>query len=249
MLQKIKTLLTNKKSEFKKLCLVNELHLDYKSNRKSFSILKDIFYNREYADYFPFYKDAVIVDIGGHFGFFSIFASKNSGRNSNIISIEPSRNNYIQLKKNILSCHINNMTQLNIGIGEESGFIKLYAGNTANHSICRNNPLLLDDNSNFEEVEVKTLEHLILEHNLNKVDFLKMDCEGAEYTIIQNTPSYIFDRITTISMEFHDLKNENFTTELILNQLIENGFKIVKFNFSKTSMNLNYGKIIGTKQL
>jgi hypothetical protein len=48
-------------------------------------------------------------------------------------------------------------------------------------------------------------------------------------------------------MEFHDLKDNRFTGETIIKILVEKGFKIVKYKFDKTLMNLNYGKIIGTK--
>ena len=86
-----------------------------------------------------------------------------------------------------------------------------------------------------------------MENKLEKVDFLKIDCEGAEYSILENTPGNIYDRITTISMEFHDLKEKYFTGEHLIRTLIMNGFKIVKYEYERTYMDLNYGKIIGTK--
>jgi hypothetical protein len=104
-----------------------------------------------------------------------------------------------------------------------------------------------NQSDDYELVEAKTLEEIVLENKLGKVDFLKMDCEGAEYSILENTPGNIYDRITTISMEFHDLRDNNCTGEHLIRILIKNGFKIVKYKYERTHMNLNYGKITGTK--
>jgi FkbM family methyltransferase len=153
----------------------------------------------------------------------------------------------LNLEKNIKECSIINIRNLNLAISGKSGISKLYTGETPNHSLFENYILNKDKNMGFEEVKVKTLEDLIVENNLEKIDFLKMDCEGAEYEILGNTPGYIYDRILTISMEFHDLKDSHYTGENLAGILIKNGFRIVKFEYEKTSMNLNYGKMIATK--
>lgn len=246
MLNEIIRLVKGEKKIFYNLCRTNNLTLSYEDNKTEFVILQDIFRNREYSDYFPFYKNVTILDIGAHYGYFSIFAKHNSEEGSKIIAVEPNKGNYKQFKKNILDCKLDNIRCYNYAIGEKSGVSKLYHGHNPNHSIVESY-LLTNEKSDFEEVEVKTLEEFILETDLKRIDFMKMDCEGAEYSIFSSTPNYIFDRITTISMEFHDLKDKNFTVEDIIGKLLENKFRIVKFNYEATSMNLNYGKLIGTK--
>ena len=246
MINELKRLIKREKKIFLTFCQSNNLLLNYQSNKNEFGILKAIFENREYSDYFPFYKKVNIIDIGAHYGYFSIFAKNNTDKNSIIIAIEPNKSNFKHLEKNIRDCKISNIRSFNYAIGGKSGLSKLYQGQTPNHSIVENY-ILLKQNRGFEEIEVKTLEEFINENNLDKIDFLKMDCEGAEYSILENTPNYIYDKIITISMEFHDLKDNNYTGENLCKILIKNGFEIVKYNYEKTSMNLNYGKIIGTK--
>lgn len=248
MLQKIKNILVSKKNEFRKLGVINGINLNYVSNKSELNLLKDIFYNREYSDYFPFYTKATIIDIGAHYGYFSIFASKNLDKSSRIFSIEPSSTNFNQLNTNIKDCKVTNVNSFNMAIGKEQGEVKLYKSKSVNHSIFKDYSLL-KKNLGYEDVKTNTLENIIKNNNLDKIDFLKMDCEGAEYSILENTPTYIFDKIQTISLEFHDLKDNNNTAQKILDILTENNFKIVKFHYSKTSLNLNYGKIIGTKNL
>lgn len=246
MISSIKNFIKGKKRIFYDLCRSNNLTLNYLDNQTEIEILKDIFCDREYADFFPFYKKATIIDIGAHFGYFSIFAKNNLDQDSKIFAIEPNKENFKNLEKNILDCRISNISCYNYAIGDINGNSKLYQGQKTNYSII-DNYLLSDNNTEFEEVKVRTLEEFINELGLKHIDFIKMDCEGAEYSIFNSMPDSIFDRITTISMEFHDLKDKNFTAQDLISKLTKNKFRLVKFHYEKTSMNLNYGKIIGTK--
>jgi len=213
MITKFKKILKRKRGLFQNICKSNNINLNYTENFTEFEILKNIFYEREYSDFFPFYQKVTIMDIGAHYGYFSIFASNNTDKDSEIIAIEPSKNNFKNLIKNISDCKIDNIKCFNIAIGDKNGISKLYAGKNPNHSIIKNYKLA---NNKYEEVEEKTLETIINELNLNKIDFLKIDCEGAEYQIFDSTPDSIFDKITTISMEFHDIKNKDFTAEKLI---------------------------------
>jgi FkbM family methyltransferase len=212
MISRFKKLIKGEKKIFSELCRTNNLGLNYHINKNEFGTLKSIFEEREYSDYFPFYKKVNIIDIGAHYGYFSIFSKNNTDKNSSIIAVEPGKSNFKRLLKNIEDCKLTNISCYNYAIGGNSGLSKLHHGLTLNNSIVENYSLLSRDES-YEEVEVKTLEELIIENKLEEIEFMKMDCEGAEYSILENTPRYIFDRIITISMEFHDLKDNNFTGE------------------------------------
>jgi FkbM family methyltransferase len=48
-----------------------------------------------------------------------------------------------------------------------------------------------------------TLESIIQEHNLPRIDYLKVDIEGSEYDFLDYTPDYIYDKINKIAIEFH----------------------------------------------
>ena len=209
-------------------------------------ILSDIFEGREYSDYFPFYKKVTIIDIGAHYAYFSIFANKNTNNQSTIFAIEPSIMNFEKMTSNINKNKIENIIGLNCALGTKNENATLYLGNTSNNSLISDYSLLKKEKS-IEKIEIKTLDTIISENKIDKIDFLKMDCEGSEYLILENINAQTFDKISTISMEFHDLKNEKYTDETLLNILINNNFKIVKYQYNKTSMGLNYGKIIASK--
>jgi len=239
-------LLFNKRKRFAHICAISKMELDYKTNRSALSILEDIFVRREYSDYFPFHEDATIVDIGAHYGYFSIFASLNSGKQSKIYAVEPSKDNFIKLNRNIKSCNIHNIQTEQIAIIDVNGSSQLYGERSVNHSLLKEYALL--GNNNFSQtVETYTLDHFLKERSIPYVDFLKLDCEGAEYPIIMNTPSEVFLKIKTISMEFHDLGAYNYKPQSLTTKLKKEGYEIVKYTFEKTNQNLNFGKIIGIK--
>jgi len=53
-------------------------------------------------------------------------------------------------------------------------------------------------------VRVATLPQLLAEHGIPQVDFLKLDCEGAEGLILPSLPDALLRSVRAIAMEFHD---------------------------------------------
>ena len=61
---------------------------------------------------------------------------------------------------------------------------------------------------------------------INSIDFLKLDCEGAEYEILFKCPDKILNRIKIISMEYHEIdKKRNKKT--LIRFLKSKGFKVI----------------------
>lgn len=49
-----------------------------------------------------------------------------------------------------------------------------------------------------------TLQSFIDTHKIEQIDFLKLDCEGAEGLILHSTPLHYLKKIRKLAMEFHD---------------------------------------------
>lgn len=233
-----------REKRFLAICQKNHLTLDYITNKEGYSIFKSVFESREYANYFPFYKQATIIDIGGHFGYFSLFASNQTHPKSKIYTIEPSKLNYNQLNKNIQDSGKKNIQSFHLAIGGENKNCELFLGTSENNSIFHNYSLLNQQKREKDRIKMQTLEHFMKNNQIEKVDFLKLDCEGAEYEIIASTPKSIFEKIDRVVMEFHDVQGLSHHPEDILKKLSHVGFHIMKFNYQPTTQNLNYGKII-----
>jgi FkbM family methyltransferase len=233
------------KNDFEVICKANHLLLDYALNKKEVVILRDIFEARAYADYFPFYQKVTIIDIGAHYGYFSLFACRNADPASLIFAFEPEHNNYRALCSNIEKNKADNIHPFNCAIGGTNEMSRLYIGRSPNNSLLQHYSLATADR--YAETETKTLSQIISENDIRQIDFLKMDCEGSEYAILETMPGRIFDLISTVSMEFHDLKSAERNGQYIVNLLRKNHFEIVRYTYDHTTMGLNYGRIIATK--
>ena len=64
------------------------------------------------------------------------------------------------------------------------------------------------------------------ENNIEKCNFLKLDCEGAEYEIIEKLPLKYFKMIEKMVIEYHMFDLHPELLEKLKNKLLENNFKL-----------------------
>ncbi|TDJ53716.1 MAG: FkbM family methyltransferase [Nitrospina sp.] len=81
-----------------------------------------------------------------------------------------------------------------------------------------------------EETRVNrvTLEDIFETYGLERYDFLKMDCEGAEYDIFYNCPDGILARIDQIAMEVHHGAEPGRNTDALERFFNDKGFKTLR---------------------
>ncbi len=248
MKDRIRQLLLGEKKDFQLLCRESALKLDYNLNRQGVPVAKAIFRGREYADYFPFYEEATVVDVGAHFGYFALFAFKNLPPSAKILAVEAEKGNLDVLKANIVANGCQNISAHYLAMAGESGERTLHRSRAENNSLLQDYALL-DDTNEGVTVSALSLGEFMEQNALNRIDFLKLDCEGAEYEILLKASNEVLAKIETISMEFHDLKTLENSSWKLVERLESAGFRIVKYMHEPTRRNLNYGKLIGTRRL
>ena len=123
-----------------------------------------------------------VIDIGAHIGTYTTFAAEKIGSTGKVISIEPESRNYNQLCQNIELNKFKNVISKNIALSDHAGLQKLYVSNTysGRHSL-----IFKQDENSYSEVQVKTLDSLLEELNVKKVDIIKIDTEGSEISILK----------------------------------------------------------------
>ncbi len=147
-------------------------------------------------------KNDVVLEIGAHIGSFSVYSSKKAKK---VYSFEPMPENFELLKQNIKLNRCINVQPIQKAVSdkkETAGFF-ISKVNTGGHS------LFSDENGRRIKVQTITLKDFFEEYEVSKIDFLKMDCEGAEYRILYTCPPEILDKISKISMEYHNVKGES----------------------------------------
>ena len=245
MINRIKSILkwltSYEKSKFNTVCRQHNLNLNYNANQSSVAVFYSVFSQREYADYFPFYEKAIVIDVGAHYGYFSIFASRNLAPESTIYSFEPHPKNVAVCKRNLKDNNIKNCIVHQKAVAAKTGHVKLYESNAINHS------LYSETGTNFMEVEATTLKDILADNSIETVDFLKLDCEGEEYEILLQASSDTLSKIQTISLEFHHMRKQNYRPQQLAEKLSKEHFEIKKYSFSDTFSGTNYGHMIASK--
>ena len=159
---------------------------------------------------FDIKENDLIIDVGGHVGYFTIYAAKKA-KNGKIITFEPSKESFNVLKNNLKINNIQNVIIENVGVGAKSGTAILNVDMT--HGIG-NSIFYSSKNSEKEDIRITTIPEIVKKYKIESIDLLKLDCEGAEFEIILNMPSAILNITKKISMELHEI--ENFDIEKFL---------------------------------
>ena len=204
----------------------------YRENTADESVLghsfeKDIFYQELYD--LQDVNGMTIIDVGAHIGTFTTLSSIKFP-DARIISIEPNPDTYEVLKKNIAANQIKNITPISAALNDTPDPVKLYLSDENwEHSITSN------VGASYVEVNAITLEQIFANYEINECDLIKMNCEGAEFNIILNTPKEILQRIKMMLILFHeDLVTDEHNRKSLIDYFTHSGgFIIRKANMSK----------------
>lgn len=202
------------------------------------SVLKDI-WQKEIYNKFDVSVEAgdTVIDIGAHIGVFSVYASKLCD-NGQVFALEPFVKNYELLLKNKDLNSANNLSVFNVGCSGNSGSQTLYISqdrNTGGHSMH-----LKTQSVETIKIETVKLSEFCKEQNINKIDFLKMDCEGAEFEILQSDES-VLNFVNKIAMECHPY--DKYSGETIVSILKKYDFDVFLENQKLQSKQfMIYGK-------
>lgn len=113
--------------------LRNGIKFILRANSNDRATFNEIFIHKTYNPKgFEIKNKEVIVDIGAHIGFFSIYAAKNA-KNGKVFSFEPSKENYILLDKNVKLNNLSNIKLFNSAVSGKDGKIEF---NISKNNLC-----------------------------------------------------------------------------------------------------------------
>lgn len=129
---------------------------------------------------------AVVLDIGAHIGLFSVIAAQVTGKNGKVYAFEPAPSTFALLQKAVVINHEEQVIEtFQQAVGKAKGKITFFVSdNQADNS---NSLVNYKDDRDLHgiKVAVTTVDDLVKEKNINRVDFMKIDVEGAEFDTLQ----------------------------------------------------------------
>ena len=187
-----------------------------------------VFLKREYDSFekFKINEDDIIVDIGAHLGFFTIKAAKEAFKGV-VYAFEPFSMHFRLLEENIRSNNIKNVKFYNQAITDKASELSFYYtihGDPCDTSLFKINP---NEKIYEEKIQSISLKDFFQQESLERCDFLKIDCEGAEYSILMSSDSSTLNKIRKIAMEWHKF-DTGYYPQKLANFLKESGFNLIE---------------------
>jgi FkbM family methyltransferase len=175
----------------------------------------------DYMDEYKIKEKNIVVDVGAHIGYFSIYSSLNA-KGGKIFAFEPYAESFEILKRNLEINQIKNVIPQNLAVAKKTGTSSLYLKN----NFAIGNTIYKNKNTD-KKIDIKTisLKDIIETNNILEIDILKLDCEGAEYDILLNLDNQTIQKINKIVSEMHP-NIENFKVENVKDFLSLHGFEV-----------------------
>jgi FkbM family methyltransferase len=169
------------------------------------------------------------IDIGAHFGYYSLLASVCTGSSGKTLAIEPSQEAYALLQKNTKE-HVN-ITTMNLAIANTEAVIGFYEFPHIYSEYSSVYPEQFQKQKWFRrmhlqktEVPCTTLDSL-LPKPLDRRSFLKIDAEGSEYDILKGAANLLQqNNAAIIIMEYLNANRGNANHKQALELLAGNGY-------------------------
>jgi FkbM family methyltransferase len=183
-----------------------------------FYIFHEIYNMKTYSfgNYINIDEGDIVVDLGANIGIFNRWAYKQGA--SLIVSIEPDISCYNLLKLNANPKSI----VYNAAISNVVGSIILYEGIKLGSSSIVDRKYT----KNGYKVNSITLDYLFNLNIFSKIDFLKIDIEGAEILAFEGISDSNLNKIKKIVLEYHNIFN-NYNISIrqnLINRLVNLGF-------------------------
>jgi FkbM family methyltransferase len=165
--------------------------------------------------------DDVVIDIGAHIGAFSVWAARQA-TSGQVYAFEPNNENHSLLEENKTLNGLTNLQTFNLAVSDHDGEATLF--NSGHSSVSHS--FFETDAQNKTTVRTISLADILRVNQIDKVNYLKIDAEGAEYLIILSTPPIVLRQIDKIFIEYHDYLDHGYNYRELETYLINNGFQV-----------------------
>jgi FkbM family methyltransferase len=121
-----------------------------------------------------------VLDIGAHHGLYTLLASKQVGGKGKVFAFEPSPRERRALNLHALLNFCRNVTVESVALGNQEATADLFVvqgGQTGCNSL---RPPIVISGTSPVRVRVTRLDSWLATHNVERVDFIKLDVEGGE---------------------------------------------------------------------
>jgi FkbM family methyltransferase len=172
--------------------------------------------DKKYGGYVDVEEGDVVIDIGFNYGVFALRALYKGA--SKIIGFEPNIDVYNVCQK--VYTDKDRVEVFKFAVGGKNEKLTFKVGKSSLTSSTYGD--VEDFLTSYDVYSINLVDFLFF-NGIEKVDFLKIDCEGSEYDIFESIPDSVLSQIKKIHVEFH--YNTDRRVDTIIDKLNRNGFE------------------------
>jgi FkbM family methyltransferase len=128
-----------------------------------------------------------VLDIGAHHGFYTLLASKQVGPGGKVFAFEPSPRERKRLERHVRLNKCGNVQVEATAVGGEGGNLAFFLVEGAEDYCNSLRPPAVKSATTKIVVAVTTLDNFLIRNGIPKVDFVKLDVEGAELDVLKGS--------------------------------------------------------------
>jgi FkbM family methyltransferase len=129
----------------------------------------------------------VVLDLGAYCGASTWAFSAACGKDGRVYSFEPDAENFDALGYNIKKHSLENVKAFRKALWSSCGRMKFQGEANMGSGLVS---VLIRDSSTYL-VDVTTLDEIVKENNIERVDFVKMDIEGSEVEVLKSAGEFL----------------------------------------------------------
>ena len=170
----------------------------------------EVFLNKLYTSSGQVIREGdTVIDVGANIGCFSLLASQLVGPTGRVLALEPDPRTFAQLEANIKLNNATNITPYCVALGESCGDATIFRHPNSLFSSLYDKVDGHETNAEEVATQVLTIGAFFDECNIARCQYLKLDCEGAEYAILRTFSSELAEHIDQITIETHAIEGES----------------------------------------
>lgn len=223
-----RTVLSSAKKFYRQFVKKKIYNVEYGLNFVCMTNSDDYVYNEIFGtedayrrdDIIPRIKNGTVLEIGAHKGFFTLLAAAYANK---VIAFEPDNVNFRYLRFNIELNKARNIIPVNKAVSdtEENKSFTVSDMTAARHTFFQSE---FSGKGIKHQIDCMTLNSVFETYSLERIDLIKMDCEGSEYDIIYSADRSLFKKIDAIAMEIHEIDSIPHKKNDLLKYMEELGY-------------------------
>jgi FkbM family methyltransferase len=183
----------------------------------------------------------VFLDGGANDGLYSLYAARRIAPEGRVFAVEPSTREFERLEANLALNRLTNVETLQLALGSKAGESTLAiaeSGHEGQNTIGAtvSNPKVTT--SAHETVPVKTIDGLVVELGLDRLDFVKLDIEGSEVDALDGARQAFarFRPVVLLEAEDERLASQQRTKQDLLRIVDDIGYELWVFDQKTTQL-------------